>query len=171
MKKSVSRRDFIKTTAKAGVFIGMANSLSGTAIFTREKHFDLIIKNGTIVDGISDKSLKADLGVIGDRIEAMGNLKEEQAKSIIDAKGKVVSPGFIDIHSHTDLELLVNPKAESKIRQGVTTELSGNCGGSAFPRKRRVSRPEKTLKEKARVKGLYAPTGKFNVYNRVHHVT
>lgn len=149
MKKSISRRDFIKTTAKAGIFIGVASGLSGTDIFTREKHFDLIIRNGTIVDGISDKSLKADLGIIGEHIEAMGNLKEEQAKSVIDAKGKVVSPGFIDIHSHTDFELLINPKAESKIRQGVTTELSGNCGGSAFPRKRRVSRLEKTFKEKA----------------------
>lgn len=149
MKKSISRRDFIKTTTKAGIFIGVASGLSGTDIFTNEKHFDLIIRNGTIVDGISDKGLKADLGIIGEHIEAIGNLKEEQAKSVIDAKGKVVSPGFIDIHSHTDFELLTNPKAESKIRQGVTTELSGNCGGSAFPRKRRVSRLEKTLKEKA----------------------
>ncbi|UCC39645.1 MAG: D-aminoacylase [Candidatus Aminicenantes bacterium] len=149
MEKNISRRDVIKTTAKAGIFIGAASSLSGAAIFTREKHFDLVIRNGTIVDGISDKSLKADLGIIGERIGAVGNLKDGQAKSIIDARGKVVSPGFIDIHSHTDLALLINPKAESKIRQGVTTELSGNCGGSAFPRKKRASQLEKTLKEEA----------------------
>lgn len=149
MKKNISRRDFIKTTTKAGVFIGVASGLSGTAIFTREKNFDLIIRNGTIVDGISDVGIKVDLGIIGERIEAMGNLKEEQAKSVIEAKEKVISPGFIDIHSHTDLELLINPKAESKIRQGITTELSGNCGGSVFPRKKRASRSEKQLKEKA----------------------
>lgn len=149
MKKNISRRDFIKTTARAGIFIGMSSGLSGTAVFSREKRFDLIIRNGTIVDGISDKGFKADLGIIGERIEAMGNLEGEQAGSVIDAMGKVVSPGFIDIHSHTDFELLINPKAESKIRQGVTTELSGNCGGSAFPRKKGISRYEKTLKEKA----------------------
>lgn len=149
MTKSISRRDFIKTTAKAGILISAASSLSGTVVFPEEKHFDLIIMNGTIVDGINDKSIKADLGIIGEHIEFIGNLKEAQAKSIIDAKAKVVSPGFIDMHSHTDLELLVNPKAESKIRQGVTTELSGNCGSSAFPRKKRASRLDKTVKEKA----------------------
>ena len=63
----------------------------------------------------------------------------------------MVTPGFIDIHSHTDLELLINPKAESKVRQGVTTELSGNCGGSVFPRKKRLTAEEKKLKEKLNI--------------------
>jgi len=64
---------------------------------------------------------------IGNRLSA------EKASKIIDADGLVVSPGFIDMHSHSDFELLVNPKAESKIRQGITTEVIGNCGESAAP--------------------------------------
>jgi N-acyl-D-amino-acid deacylase len=82
----------------------------------------------------------------------VGNLKAHKEGTIIDAKGKIVSPGFIDIHSHTDFELLINPKAESKIRQGVTTELSGNCGDSVFPRKRSASEEEKRIHERLELK-------------------
>jgi N-acyl-D-amino-acid deacylase len=107
--------------------------------------FDLIIKNGQVIDGIQDTPARVDLGLSADKIEAIGNLGTAQGKTIIDAKGLAVAPGFIDIHSHTDLELLANPKAESKIRQGVTTELSGNCGGSMFPRKKELAPFEKEI--------------------------
>jgi N-acyl-D-amino-acid deacylase len=114
--------------------------------------FDLIIKNGIVIDGIKDKSYKADLGIIGERISVVGNLQAEKGRTIIDATGRAACPGFIDIHSHTDLELLVNPKAESKIRQGVTTELSGNCGDSVFPRKKALTEWEKKLTERLNLK-------------------
>ena len=95
--------------------------------------FDVIIKNGKVIDGAGNPWFKADVGINGQKISAIGRLSAEKASKIIDADGLVVSPGFIDMHSHSDLELLVNPKAESKIRQGITTEVIGNCGGSAAP--------------------------------------
>jgi len=95
--------------------------------------FDVIIKNGKVIDGAGNPWFKADVGITGQRISAIGRLGAEKASEIIDATGLVISPGFIDMHSHSDLVLLVNPKAESKIRQGITTEVIGNCGGSAAP--------------------------------------
>ncbi len=74
------------------------------------------------------------------------------ARQIINAHGKVVCPGFIDIHSHTGMELLINPVAESKIRQGVTTEISGNCGSSDFPLKESLSEDEKEYKKRLGIK-------------------
>ena len=98
-----------------------------------KRAFDVIIKNGQVIDGTGNPWFKADVGISGERISEMGRLSAEKAPEIIDASGSVVSPGFIDIHSHSDLVLLINPRAESKIRQGITTEVIGNCGGSAAP--------------------------------------
>jgi len=95
--------------------------------------FDVIIKSGHIVNGAGNPWYKADIGISEEKIAAIGKLEKERATKIIDAKGLVVSPGFLDMHSHSDLALLINPKAESKIRQGITTEVIGNCGGSAAP--------------------------------------
>ncbi len=95
--------------------------------------FDLILQNGTVIDGSGSPSFISDIGVKKGKIAAIEpNLSGTSAR-IVDAAGKVVCPGFIDIHSHTDATILLNPKAESKIRQGVTTEIVGNCGMSAAP--------------------------------------
>ncbi len=94
--------------------------------------FDLVIKNGNIIDGSGKPSYKADIGVSNGKIGRIGKMDEE-AENIIDATGLAVSPGFIDFHSHSDFSLLANPRAESKIRQGITTEVIGNCGDSAAP--------------------------------------
>ena len=83
--------------------------------------------------GREARDYKQDIGIVGDRISAIDDLKKATADIVIDGEGLVVSPGFIDIHTHTDIQLLVNSKAESKIHQGVTTEVAGNCGGSYFP--------------------------------------
>jgi len=93
---------------------------------------DILIKNGKIVDGTGNPWFYGDIGIQGDIIFSIGHLKGLEAKKIIDATGLFISPGFIDIHSHSDLNILVNRFAESKIRQGVTTEVNGNCGFSAF---------------------------------------
>jgi N-acyl-D-amino-acid deacylase len=95
--------------------------------------FDVVIKKGMIYDGIGSNGIRSDIGIIGDKIAAISDLSNSTADRIIDAEGLIVAPGFIDIHAHTDWELLVNSNAESKIRQGVTTEISGNCGYSPFP--------------------------------------
>jgi len=95
--------------------------------------YDVLIRKGRVIDGTGNPWFKADVGVEKGRIAAVDNLASESADTIIDAKDMVICPGFIDIHSHSDFTLLMNPLAESKIRQGVTTEVIGNCGLSAAP--------------------------------------
>jgi len=95
--------------------------------------FDVVIKNGVIVDGTGAPRHRADVAIEADRIVQIGELDTSGAR-ILDAEGCVVAPGFIDIHSHTDELVLANPTCESKVTQGVTTEVSGNCGDSAAPR-------------------------------------
>ncbi|RLG43533.1 MAG: D-aminoacylase, partial [Thermoproteota archaeon] len=95
--------------------------------------YDIVIKEGLVVDGSGSPGFKADLAVKGGRIAKIDEVIDVEADRIINAEGLAVCPGFIDIHTHSDFVLLVNPKAESKVRQGVTTEVVGNCGGSAAP--------------------------------------
>lgn len=94
---------------------------------------DLVISGGKIIDGSGAPWFRADLGIADGRIVSLGRLKGQKSKKRIVANDLVVSPGFIDIHTHSDLTLLVNGRAESKIRQGVTTEVIGNCGYSPAP--------------------------------------
>jgi len=95
--------------------------------------FDLKIINGRVFDGIGDAETSGDIGINGDSIAAIGNLAEANTQETIDATGCIVCPGFIDAHSHSDTYLLIEPSAASKIYQGVTTEICGNCGASAAP--------------------------------------
>jgi N-acyl-D-amino-acid deacylase len=95
--------------------------------------YDIIIENGRVIDGAGNPWFRADVGIVGDRIEAIGMLENATGDRRIDATGLVVSPGFIDIHSHSDYNVLIDPMVQSKIRQGVTTEVVGMCGGSAAP--------------------------------------
>jgi N-acyl-D-amino-acid deacylase len=95
--------------------------------------FDIVIQNGSVVDGSGKRRFQADIAIKNGRIADIAPQIESDAQTFIDAKGNAVSPGFIDMHSHSDFTLLVHPEAESKVRQGVTTELVGNCGGSPAP--------------------------------------
>ena len=95
--------------------------------------FDTLIRSGTVVDGSGRARYSADLGVSDGRIEAIGRLGSAEAARVIDASGCVVAPGFIDMHSHSDVTLLDDPGGESKAHQGVTTEVTGNCSYSPFP--------------------------------------
>ena len=90
--------------------------------------YDVIIENGRILDGTGSPWFKADVGVKDGKIATIGELKEAQAVERIDAQGDVVSPGFIDIHTHSDAVLFAEPREKGKILQGVTTEVIGNCG-------------------------------------------
>jgi N-acyl-D-amino-acid deacylase len=96
--------------------------------------FDLILSGGTILDGTGAPARRADVGIRGDRIAEVGDLTGAEARETIDAPGAMVTPGFIDVHSHSDAYLLIEPGAPSKLFQGVTTEVVGNCGASAAPR-------------------------------------
>lgn len=94
---------------------------------------DLVIENGNVADGTGAKMFAADVGVTGDKIAAIGNLKNANAQERLDASGMVVSPGFVDIHTHSDFSLLARGSAESQAMQGVTFEVVGNCGHSCAP--------------------------------------
>jgi len=96
-------------------------------------NFEIIIKNGTIIDGSGNDRYHSDIGINRGRIDVLGNLNTSRSKTIIDAKGLVITPGFIDIHTHSDVSLLDNPEGESKVFQGITTEVIGNCSYSPFP--------------------------------------
>ena len=93
---------------------------------------DLVLRCATVYDGIGGPGVEADVAVTADRITAVGRIAEAGAEEI-DLAGMALAPGFIDIHSHADLSLLVNPKAESRIRQGITLEIVGQDGSSVGP--------------------------------------
>jgi N-acyl-D-amino-acid deacylase len=95
--------------------------------------FSIIIRNGRVIDGSGNPWYKADIGIEDEKIRKIGNLSKESANIEIDASEYVVCPGFIDVHSHSDTSFFSNPKADSKITQGITTEIVGNCGNSAAP--------------------------------------
>lgn len=95
--------------------------------------FDLLIRGGRVVDGSGGPWFRADVGIIDDRIAAIGTLANAEARTQIAAVDRVVAPGFVDFHSHSDVTLLADPRAESAVRQGITTQLVGNCGFSAAP--------------------------------------
>ena len=95
---------------------------------------DVLIRSGWVVDGTGSPPFLGDVAIEAGRVVEVGRLApEESAARVIDAAGKVVCPGFVDQHSHSDFSLLANPNAESTIRQGVTTEVVGNCGWSYAP--------------------------------------
>ncbi len=95
--------------------------------------YDLVIRNGLVLDGSGSPPLKKDIGIIGDTITTIKDLAGAEAERIIDAKGLYVAPGFIDIHNHSDLSILENPDAHNYVLQGVTTLVIGNCGSSPAP--------------------------------------
>ncbi|MGR3318534.1 MAG: N-acyl-D-amino-acid deacylase family protein [Candidatus Anammoxibacter sp.] len=95
--------------------------------------FDVLIKNGLVIDGSGSNAGQYDIGIKGNKITCVGNIDCQHSASIINAANLVVSPGFIDIHSHSDFFWLLHPECNSKIFDGVTTEICGNCGSSPFP--------------------------------------
>jgi N-acyl-D-amino-acid deacylase len=113
---------------------------------------DLKIEGATVIDGTGAVGGRTDVGVRDEVIVAVGDLGREPAGRVVNATGRIVTPGFIDMHSHSDFRLRVNPRAESKIRQGVTTEVVGNCGFSPAP----VSPP---FREEFRGFALYLAEG------------
>jgi len=96
--------------------------------------FDFKIVDGMMLDGTGAPGQRADVGITGDRITAIGDLHAAESRATLDAAGQIVCPGFIDTHSHSDAYLLIEPSSPSKVYQGVTTEVVGNCGASAAPR-------------------------------------
>ena len=152
MSDLISRKEFIKKSSGAVISVGLAGGLSTMLISCSRPSLDLLIKNGHIIDGTGESEFPADIGIRDGKIVAIENygiIKEDSSIKIIDARNLKVTPGFIDIHSHTDTGLFINPNAESKIRQGVTTEVSGQDGSSVAPRKNNSDDDEYEIDEKS----------------------
>jgi N-acyl-D-amino-acid deacylase len=134
MNKTYSRRKFLRTTGTGALAAGTGILHCFNRACTPEGPYDLLIRGGTVYDGLGNPGIEADVAIRGERIVGIGKrLNANKAGRILDAQGLAVSPGFIDMHTHTGVHLIANPLAESHIRQGITTEISGNCGSSPFP--------------------------------------
>lgn len=132
MRRTLSRRAFLKTTSAAAV-----SGIGGCGLLLKGcstgKNYAVVIKDGLLYDGRGGEPFKADIAISGGTIQDIGRIPAARGKTVIDASEMSVCPGFIDVHDHSDVGLLINPKAESAIRQGITTLISGNCGSSPFP--------------------------------------
>lgn len=128
-RESLPRREFLARSAAATLGL----SLFPSGVWARPS-FDLVVRGGMVLDGTGGPPFRADVGIIGDTIAALGEMDPAQGSRLLDATGHMVSPGFIDIHTHSDGSILRYPTADSRVMQGVTTEVTGNCGGSAAPR-------------------------------------
>jgi N-acyl-D-amino-acid deacylase len=129
MTSGPTRRDFLKSGACATLALGSfpVPRIRYTAAF------DLVILDAIILDGTGGPAWRGDLGIVGDTITAVGSISPEQGSHVIETSGLHVAPGFIDIHTHSDDSIVAYPSADSRVRQGVTTEVTGNCGYSAAP--------------------------------------
>ena len=131
----MKRREFLSYAAavSAAASAGVAGARTTAAKQATSGTYDLVLKNGRVIDGAGTPWFRADIGVKDGRISKIGRVDEGTAVRVIDVDGLVVSPGFIDVHNHSDMSMFVDPWIESKIRQGVTTDVNGNCGGSPAP--------------------------------------
>ncbi len=127
----MKRREFVRHGIAGAVLAGSAH-LPAPWVSLGRGRADLVVRGGVLYDGTGGPPRTADIAVAGDRIAEIGRLSAPGVAEI-DASGMAVAPGFVDIHSHADLSLLVNPKAESRIRQGVTLEVAGQDGSSVGP--------------------------------------
>src|SRR5713101_2961861 len=125
-RKVVRGGAFMKVRAMLAAVLSVAAT---TLLAAPEANYDLVIRGGRIVDGTGNPWFYGDLAVNADRIAALGQVAGD-AKRVIDATGLVVAPGFIDMHSHSDWVLLEDGNAQSKIRQGVTTEIIGESSSA-----------------------------------------
>ena len=129
MATTPTRRHFLQSAA-GGVLAAATMPTTGLGSAPR---FDVVIRGGTIVDGTGSRGSRNDLGIRGDRVAAIGNLADADTKRSVNATGRIVCPGFIDMHSHSDSSLLEDGLAHSAVRQGATTHVIGNCGSSPAP--------------------------------------
>lgn len=139
---SYSRRQFLQTSASFGAGAIITGCVPGASSITHRPQFDMLIKGGRVIDGTGTAETLADIGIRDGKIVVFGPIDSADAMRVIDAKGMHVVPGFVDIHTHTDSSILSLPTSDSKLRQGVTTEVGGADGDSRAPRKTRADGDE-----------------------------
>jgi N-acyl-D-amino-acid deacylase len=140
--RTLPRRSFLQASGAFAIQAALGD-WSGIAMFARPP-LDLLLVGGRVVDGTGAAPFRADVGIRDGRIVAVETLADAAALETLDVRGLVVAPGFIDIHAHTDLGIFVDNMADSKVRQGVTTEVVGQDGSSVMPvdDRRRAERRE-----------------------------
>lgn len=111
--------------------LALASSFVLATALAAQEPFDVIVRSGEVLDGTNRAARIADVGIRGTRIAAIGDLATATAKLELDAKGLVVAPGFVDVHTHVDSEIARLPGCDNFVRMGVTTIVTGNCGRSA----------------------------------------
>ncbi len=132
-ERVLTRREFIAVSAASGALVALQGCLPGRETIRARRPFDMLIAGGSLIDGTGGAEQLLDVAIRDGKIAAVGHFETSSAERVIDAAGLKVCPGFIDVHSHVDTSLLREPKAESKVRQGVTTEASGMDGESPAP--------------------------------------
>src|SRR4051812_2365891 len=121
------------TQTRLGVWMVMWTAVVATGcVATPSNKFDLIVRGGQVVDGTGQAARRADVGVVGDRITAVGDLTNGTSGRVIDATGLVVAPGFIDVQGQSGTTLLADGNGEGHLRQGITSEIIGEGGSPAF---------------------------------------
>lgn len=123
-----TRRHFLQTSLATAASLAATSCRTGASV---HEPLDMLVTGGMLIDGTGAPRRRADVGIRGDRIVALGNLSAANAARRVDARGLIVAPGFLDIHAHSDLRR--NPAAQSKVAQGVTFDVCGPDGGSPFP--------------------------------------
>jgi N-acyl-D-amino-acid deacylase len=123
----------VATLALAGFFAGPAEA----------QKYDLVIRSGRILDGTGNPWYVGDLGIVGGRVAAIGGIPAASGRTVIEAAGLYVAPGFIDVHTHVDTGTVADPTVRNYLLQGVTTVVGGNCGDSPFPLREHLRRLEK----------------------------
>lgn len=96
-------------------------------------NYRLLLKNATVVDGTGNPWYRASVGVVNGMITEVGDITSADADEVVDVRGMILCPGFVDMHGHSDYQIIANPTADNKVLQGITTEFAGECGYSAAP--------------------------------------
>ena len=111
--------------------IAVLSALVVAAAFPQQALYDVVIHDGMIVDGTGNPWYRADIGITGGRIQKIGTIPPSAGRKAINASGRAVSPGFIDLHTHSDIPVLVDGTAQSAVRQGVTLDVIGESASVA----------------------------------------
>jgi N-acyl-D-aspartate/D-glutamate deacylase len=132
MPNGMTRKDFLKTAALGGASM-LLTGMRPSAFEAQGPQLDVLIKGGRVVDGTGKPAVLASIGIRDGRIVDIGQIPESSARTVVDAAGQYVCPGFIDPHAHEEILMVADPVLEKFVRQGVTTLINGNCGHSVTP--------------------------------------